>query len=83
MVQGPAHCYRRAANVFRNDVGNRSLLCVGADSEDPAICANAGECTVYDRACIVSFVYSVHNCPSIILRYVSKRAFSGVVPLNT
>jgi hypothetical protein len=55
ILQGPAHCYRRAANVFRNDVGNRSLLCVGADSEDPAICANAGECAriVHECFCAV------------------------------
>lgn len=36
--------------MFRNDVGNRSLLCVGADSEDPATCANAGE---YSGHCVV------------------------------
>lgn len=40
--QGPAQCYRRSASTFRNDVGNRSLLCISATSEDPALCANSG-----------------------------------------
>jgi hypothetical protein len=43
MLQGPAHCFRRAANVFKNDAGNQSLLCVSATSEDPALCAAAGK----------------------------------------
>lgn len=38
---GPAQCYRRSASTFRNDVGNRSLLCISATSEDPALCANS------------------------------------------
>eukprot|EP01038_Epipyxis_sp_PR26KG_P011455 gene11455-15346_t len=36
---GPAHCYRRSAAVFKADVVSRTLLCVMADSEDPAHCA--------------------------------------------
>jgi hypothetical protein len=32
--------------VFKNDVGNQSLLCVSAVSEDPAICAAAGNIVV-------------------------------------
>lgn len=41
--QGPARCYRRAANTLKTDAASRSLLCVNAGEEDPAVCLAAGE----------------------------------------
>jgi hypothetical protein len=54
--------------VFKNDAGNQSLLCVSAVSEDPAICAAAGD--IAGLYCVVTaHVLCVGAC-SAWVRYV-------------
>jgi hypothetical protein len=43
---GPAHCYRLAEAVFKRDIENSYLLCVGSRSEGPAACAAEGNITL-------------------------------------
>jgi hypothetical protein len=59
--------------VFKNDAGNQSLLCVSAVSEDPAICAAAGD--IAGLYCVVTArVLCVVACSAKLLRSVCMLA---------
>lgn len=71
--------------MFRNDVGNRSLLCVSAQSEDPAICAATGDpafvSIIFSASTSLTILYCASTAPHYLALSEKVELCSGT-PMN-